>query len=76
MEQKEIKLEVHSMKESSDKAMEINIELMLNVDEQQDDKIFKIKWDIDDSDEVEEITATRISMQNRFVWVACNQTLA
>ena len=29
------------MKESSDKAMEMNIELRLNVDEQQDDKIFK-----------------------------------
>ena len=35
------------MKESSEKAMEINIELRLNVDEQQDDKS-----DIDDSDEV------------------------
>ena len=40
------------MKESSDKAMEINIELRVNVDEQQDDKISKIKSDIDDSDEV------------------------
>ena len=40
------------MKESSEKAMENNIELRLNVDEQQDDKIFKDKSDIDDSDEV------------------------
>ena len=40
------------MKESSEKAMEIIIELRLNVDEQQDDKIFKVKSDIDDSDEV------------------------
>jgi hypothetical protein len=40
------------MKESSEKAMEINIELRLNVDEQQDDKTFKVKSDIDDSDEV------------------------
>ena len=31
------------MKDCSDKAMEINIELRLNVDEQQDDQIFKIK---------------------------------
>ena len=40
------------MKDSSDKALEINIELRLNVDEQQDDKIFQIKWDVDDLDEV------------------------
>ena len=40
------------MKESSDKAMEINIELRVNVDEQQDDKISQIESDIDDSDEV------------------------
>ena len=51
------------MKESSEKAMEINIALRLNVDEQQDDKTFKVKLDIDDSDEVEEITATRTSMK-------------
>ena len=30
------------MKESSKMAMEINIKLRLNVDEQQDDKIFKV----------------------------------
>ena len=40
------------MKESSEKAMEIIIELRLNVDEQQDDKIFKVKSDINDSNEV------------------------
>ena len=40
------------MKESSEQAMEINIEVRLNVDEPQDDKIFKVKPDIDDSDEV------------------------
>ena len=45
------------MKESFEKAMEVNIELMLNVDEQQDDKKFKVTSDIADSDEVEEITA-------------------
>ena len=40
------------MKESSEKAMAINIELRLNVDKQQDDKTFKVKSDIDDSDKV------------------------
>ena len=40
------------MKESSEKAMEINIEPRLNVDEKQDDKTFKVKSDIDDSDKV------------------------
>ena len=46
------------MKESSEKAMEVNIELRLNIDEPQDDKTFKVKSDIDDSNEVYEITAT------------------
>ena len=36
--------------------MKVNIELRLNVDEQQNDKD---KSDIDESDEVQEITATR-----------------
>ena len=40
------------MKESSEKAIDINIELRLNVHEQQDDKTFKITSDIDDTDEV------------------------
>ena len=40
------------MKESAEKAIEINIELRLNVDKQQDDQTFKVKWDIDDSEEV------------------------
>ena len=39
--------------------MDINIELRLNVDEQQDDKTFKVTSDIDDTDEVKEITGTR-----------------
>ena len=39
------------MKESSEKAMEVNIELRLNIDEAQDDKMFKGKSDIDDSNE-------------------------
>ena len=65
------------MKESSEKAMEVNNELRLNVDEQQDDKTLKVKSDIDDSDEVQEITAARTPMQNnRPVCVTCHQTLA
>ena len=40
------------MKESSEKAMEIKIELRLNVDEQQDEKTFKVRSYIDDLDEV------------------------
>ena len=51
-EKKPWKLGVHSIKESFEKAMEINIELRLNVDEQQDDKTFQVKSDIDDSYEV------------------------
>ena len=43
---------VHIIKESSEKAMEVNNELRLNVDEEQDDKTLKVKSDIDDSDEV------------------------
>ena len=31
-------MKIHSMKESSEKAMEVNNELRLNVDELQDDK--------------------------------------
>ena len=55
-EKKTWKLGVHGHEESSGKAMKINVELRLNVDEQQDDKTFKGKSYIDDS---EEITATR-----------------
>ena len=51
------------MNDSSEKAMKANIELRLNVDEQQDDKTFKVKSDVDDSDEVWEITATRTPMK-------------
>ena len=40
------------MKVSSEKAMEVNIELRLYVVKQQDDKTFKVLSDIDDSGEV------------------------
>ena len=61
------------MKESSEKAMEVNNEPRLNFDEQQDDKTFKVKSDIDDSDEVQEITAAQTPMQNnRPVCVTCH----
>ena len=67
-------MEVHSIKE---KAMENNNELRLNVDEQQDDKTFKVRSDIVDSDEVQEITAARTPMKkNRPVCLTCNQSLA
>ena len=50
--EEKLKLGVHSMEERSEKAMEVNIQLRLNVDKQQDDKTFKVKLDIDDSYEV------------------------
>ena len=50
------------MKESFEKEMEVNIELRLNVEEQQYDKTFKVKSDIDDSEDVKEITPTKILM--------------
>ena len=57
--------------------MEVNNEPRLNVDEQQDDKIFKVDSDINDSDEVQEITAARTPMKiNKPVCVTYNQTLA
>ena len=57
--------------------MEVNSELRLNVDEQQDDKTLKVKSDIDDYDEVQEITAARTPMKNnRPVRVTIVQTLA
>ena len=55
------------MKVSSEKAMEVNIELRLNIDEPQDDKTFKVKSDIDDSNEILEITATKIPMKKACV---------
>ena len=65
------------MKESSEKAIEVNNEPRVNVDEQQDDKTFKVKSDIDDSDEVQEITAARTPMKkNEPVCVTCNRAFA
>ena len=43
--------------------MEVNNEPRLNIDKQQDDKIFKVKSDINDSDQVQEITAARTPMK-------------
>ena len=58
------------MKESSEKAMEVN-------NEQQGDKTFKVNSDIDDADKVQEITAARTPMKkNKPVCVTCNQTFA
>ena len=64
------------MKESSEKAIEVNNEFRLNVDELQNDKKCKKKSDIDDADEVQEITAARTPMiKNKHVCVTCNKTL-
>ena len=53
--------------------MEVYNEPRLNVDEQQDDKTFKVKSDIYDLDEFQEITATRTPMKiNRPLCVTCN----
>ena len=49
--------------------MEVNNDYRLNVDEQQDEKTFKVKSDIDDSDEVQEISAARTPMKLIGLWV-------
>ena len=60
MEHKEIMIENLKIESPQyEKVMEVNNEARLNVDEQQDDKTFKVKSDIDNSDEVQEITAAR-----------------
>ena len=66
------------MKVNNEKVIEVNKELKLNVDEQQDDiKLLKEQCDIDDEDEVQEITAARTSMKkNKLVCVTCKQTFA
>ena len=63
MENKEIlrkimKKSVHSMKVNYEKAIEVNNEYKLNVDEQQDNiKHLKEQCDINNKDDVQEITA-------------------
>ena len=64
------------MKEKYGEGMEFNIEPRLNVDEQQGDKTFKVKSNIDDSDEVQKITATRTPIKSRSVCFTWNQKLA
>ena len=61
-----------------EKAIEVNNELKLNVDEQQDGiKHLKEQWDIYDDDEVQKITAARNPMKkNKPVCVTCYQTFA
>ena len=56
----------------------LNNELNVNVDEQQDDiKHLKEQCDIDDEDEVREITAAGFSMKKkRHLCVTCNQLFA
>ena len=69
------------MKVNYEKAIEVNNEFKLNVDEQQDNiKHLKEQCDINDigdMDEVQEITAVRTPMKkNRPVCVTCNPTIA
>ena len=60
------------MKVNDEMAIELNNELKLNVAEQ-----LQEQCDIDDEDEVQEITAARILMKkNRPVCVTCNPTFA
>ena len=67
---------VNSMKVNYEKAIKVNNEFMVNVDEQQDDiKHIKEQCDIDDENEVQEITAARTPLKNkRPMCVTCNQT--
>ena len=52
-------LSVHRMKVNYERVIELNNELRVNVDEQQDDtKHLKEQCDLDDDDEVQEITAS------------------
>ena len=53
------------MKDSSEKTIEVNNELKVNVNEHQEDKKIKLQWDIDDSDEAPEITAARTPMKKK-----------
>ena len=66
------------MKVSYEKTIEVNNQLKLNVDEQQDElKHVKEQCDIDDEDEVQEITAARTPIKkNKPVCETCNQTFA
>ena len=66
------------MKVIYEKAIEVNNDLKLNVDEQQDDiKNFKEQCDIDDEEEVQEITSARNPMKkNKAVYVTCNPIFA
>ena len=66
------------MKESFEKAMEVNNELRLNVNKKNKmtKKTFKVKSDIEDADEVQEINAAKIPMKkNKPLCVTCNQPL-
>ena len=65
------------MKVNYEEAIKVNNELQLNVDKQQDDiKHLKEQCDIDDEDEVQEITAASIPMKKKPVRVKCNQKFA
>ena len=66
------------MKVIYERAIEVNYEIKVNVDEQHNDiKHVKEQCDIGDEDEVQEITAARTPItNNRPVCVTCNKTFA
>ena len=68
----------HTMKVNNEKAIEVNSDLKINGDEQHVDmKHLKEKCEIDDEDEVQQITAARTPMKkNEPVCVTCNQAFA
>ena len=67
-EKKRKKLAVHRMKVNYETAIEVNNALKVNVDGQQDDiKHLKEQCDIDDDDEVQEITAAITPMKKASV---------
>ena len=64
-ERKNMTITVHSLKVFYEKAIEVNNELKLNVDEQEDDiKHLNKQCDVDDEHETQEITAA-ISLMKR-----------
>ena len=65
------------MEVNNKKAVEVNSELKINADGQHlDMNYLKEKYEIDDDDEVEQITAAGTPMENTPVCVTCNKTSA
>ena len=66
------------MKVNYDKAIQVNNELKVNVDDQQVDmKYLKEKYDTDDEDKVQKTTVAKTPMKkSKSVCVTCYQTFA